>query len=594
MSRSSSASGSGSGMSRSSSAGPSVALARVWVDELVRCGLTDLCLAPGSRSAPLVMAAAADGRIRLHVRIDERSAAFLALGLARGSGRPAAMVCTSGTAAANVFPAVVEADRGRVPLIVLTADRPPELRHTAANQTIDQVKLYGDVVRWFCEVGVAEDDASAVRYWRSTVCRAWSEAVGVGAAPGPVHCNVAFREPLVPNVGTSFSHRLDGRDGGRPWTTVARRPRLPAGADVDEVADAVAATPRGVLVIGDGAGDGSALLDLAAAAGWPVLAEAHTGCRRGPNAVGSVDLLLRHETFAHSHRPELVLTVGRLGLSKALLGWMDDVPHVLVDPDGAHVDPRRSVDRIVAADPQLLAGEVVTRLPHTPARATTWLDDWLAADRRVMAAVAAVLDRAPGLTEPVVARELAAAMPDGAVCTVASSMPIRDLDTFMVPRAGVRFVANRGASGIDGFVSTAVGVALAHEGPAYALAGDLSLLHDQNGLLIAHGEPRPDLVIVVSNNDGGGIFSFLPQADHPDGFERVFGTPHGVDLGLVAAAARCGYRRAESRGSLRAHLDAAAADGGVQLVEVRTERTANRALHAELVAAAGAAIDGRR
>jgi 2-succinyl-5-enolpyruvyl-6-hydroxy-3-cyclohexene-1-carboxylate synthase len=570
----------------------SVASARVWIDELVRCGLTDLCLAPGSRSAPLAMAALADGRVRVHVRIDERSAAFLALGLARGSGRPVAVLCTSGTAAASFFPAVIEADRSRVPLIVLTADRPPELRHAAANQTIDQVKLYGDAVRWFCEVGVAEDLPSAVPYWRSTVCRAWSEASGVGAAPGPVHCNLAFREPLVPGRGDPFSQAMDGRPDGRAWTVAERRRRLPSEADVEQLADRVEDARRGALVVGDGGCVHDAVLALARSRGWPVLAEAHSGARRGSNAIQHVGLLLRDAGFAEGHRPDLVVTVGRVVLSKALMGWLADAPQVLVDPDGAHVDPTRSVERVIAADPELLGAALTERVGET-APDDAWLEEWLAADRAVAAAVDGVLDELDALTEPVVARDLAALLPDGAVCTVASSMPIRDLDAFMTPRDGVRFVANRGASGIDGFVSTAVGVALAHDGPAYALAGDLSLLHDQNGLLIAAGEPRPDLVLVVVNNDGGGIFSFLPQAEHPEGFERVFGTPHGVDLAHVAMAAGCGHRRAEDRVAFRSALEAAAGAGGIQIVEVRTDRVANRALHTRIVQAAHAALARR-
>jgi 2-succinyl-5-enolpyruvyl-6-hydroxy-3-cyclohexene-1-carboxylate synthase len=573
---------------------PTVAAARVWIDELARCGVRELCLAPGSRSAPLAMAALDDGRIRVHVRIDERSASFLALGLARGSGIPVALTCTSGTAAANFLPAVIEADRDRVPLIVLTADRPPELRHTAANQTIDQVKLYGMAVRWFCELGVPEDLPSSVGFWRSTAARAWAEATGVGGPAGPVHVNLAFREPLVHDSGPVLSHPLDGRDGGAPWVAAVRAARPPAHAAVAWLRTAVARARRPVLVVGGGAGDPEPLVRLAGLLDWPLVAEAHSGARQGEQAVPHHDLLLRHRPFAEGHRPDLAVVVGRVGLSKALLGWLAEAEEqVLVDRDGWWLDPGRSTSRMIAADPSLVAAALEAGESGADAR---WSHQWVQAGSRVADAVRRVLADAEGPNEPAVARDLAAALPGGAVLTVASSMPIRDLDTFMAPRSGIRLVANRGASGIDGFVSTAVGVALAHDGPAYALAGDLSLLHDQNGLLIPASEPRPDLVLVVANNDGGGIFSFLPQAEHLGGrdrgaFERAFGTPHGVDLSAVAYAAGCGHARVDEAAGLPRAVEKAAAAGGVQLVEVRTDRGTNRALHVRLAEAAVEALE---
>lgn len=592
------------------------ALATVLVDELVRHGLTDACLAPGSRSAPLAIALHADPRVRLHVRLDERSASFFALGLAKASQRPVAVACTSGTAAANFLPAVVEADASRVPLLVLTADRPPELRGTGANQTVDQVKLYGDAVRWYTEVAVPEDAPGVVVYWRSLASRMVAEARGsLGGAAGPVHCNLGFREPLLTSgsappavagrrgAAQGFREPLDGRPAGAPWTTVNARGTPPAAGDVRWLTERLQSTQRGLLAVGDTRSDPRPLLALAEAAAWPVLAEPQSGARAGSHTIAAYDLLLRDDRFAAEHRADLVVVVGRLGLSKTLLARLDaSVPQVLLDDGGGWLDPQRSLSRIVAADPGMLAAAVTGAL--TPRPASAWLASWQAADRAAREAVDAALDAEPVPSEPRVARDLTALAPDGAVLTVASSMPARDVNTFMAPRDGLRMLANRGASGIDGFCSTALGVAAAHDGPAFALAGDLSLLHDQNGLLpvpavapardggsaAAPSDPAPDLVLVVLNNDGGGIFSFLPQAQLPGAFEPLFGTPHGVDLRRLAAGLGVGHTLLERADDLSQVLAAARAGGGVQLVEVRTERAANRVLHERLAAVAAAAL----
>ena len=567
---------------------PSPVLAAVLVNELVRNGVTDACLAPGSRSAPIAMAMYTNDRIRLHVRHDERSAAFLALGIAKVSRRPVPVVCTSGSAAANFHPAVVEADTARIPLLLLTADRPPELRGTGANQTIDQIKLYGSAVRWFCEVGVAEHDL--VTYWRAVASRAVAEARGVtGGAAGPVHLNLPLREPLVALPGQAVDPALGARPDGGPWTVTGEGTRLPAPGDLAWLTEQVQATERGVLVVGDTDTDRRPLLALAQAAGWPVLAEPQSGARSGPAAITTYEQLLRDAPFAAAHDPDFVLVVGRLGLSTTLLSWLSpDVPQVLVDRDGAWVDPGRSVRRIIAADPAVMAAAVVDDLLDRPA--STWLASWRVADQAVAAAFDGVLDGQAQPSEPRTARDLAAVLPAGAVLTVASSMPVRDLAMFMRPRDGLRVLANRGASGIDGFVSTAMGVVQAHEGPAFALAGDLSLLHDQNGFLPSP-TGRPDLVIVVLNNDGGAIFSFLPQADVADGYETLFGTPHGIDFSALATLHGLGYTRLETAADLTDAVLGASATGGVQLVEVRTDRAANLELHRELGTAAASALE---
>jgi 2-succinyl-5-enolpyruvyl-6-hydroxy-3-cyclohexene-1-carboxylate synthase len=532
---------------------PAVTFARTLIDELVRHGLTDAVLAPGSRSAPLALALADDDRLRLHVRIDERSASFLALGLAKTARRPVAVLCTSGTAAANLHPAVAEAHAARVGLLVLTADRPPELRGTGANQTIDQLKLYGGAVRWFCEVGAPEPGAHV--YWRSLASRAWAEAAGLtGGPPGPVHLNLPLREPLVGEGAVE-----GGRPGGAPWTVVTR--------DVGTLAADVERVERGLVVLGDSDDDLTALADLGRAAGWPVIAEPSSNARHGEGIVSTAALLLGAGRFAAAHRPDLVLCAGRVGLSRHVLALLRDVPEVVrVDPHGGWLDPVRSTSRLLVADPAAAVAGIA------PQARTAWAGAWQDAERAGRAALDALLDADGTPTEPRTARDLAAALPDGALLLAGSSMPIRDLDLTMRPRTGLRVVANRGASGIDGLVSTAAGAALAHPGPACALLGDLTLLHDQNGL----GSLPANLVLVVVNNDGGGIFSLLEQAGTAQ-FERVFGTPHGLDLAKVAGAGGRTHTRVEQAADLGGALAS-----GAQIVEVRTDRAANAALHARM------------
>ncbi len=551
---------------------PSTALARVLVDELARCGLTEAVVAPGSRSTPLALALVGHPDIRVHVRIDERSASYLALGLARTSRRAVVLVCTSGTAAANFHPAVLEADQSRIPLLVLTADRPPELRGTGANQTIDQIALYGTAVRLFTEVGVPDPAPAAVEYWRSLTCRAW----GVAHAdhPGPVHLNLAFREPLVPDDsdGPDWPEPTRGREDGRAWLEQPTTPRQPVPMQLPDV-------ERGVIVCGDGDYDPIDYLALSAATGWPLLAEPTSNARRG-EAISSYRQLLASPEFVADHEPELVVSVGRPGLSRQLLAYLRRAPrHVVVGDPWSFDDPVRTATEVVPS--------VVT--PNQPTPNSDWSASWRRADAAARVAMDAVLDDDEALSEPRLARDLTRQLPNGSLLFAGSSMPIRDIDTTMETRCGARIIGNRGVSGIDGTVSTALGAALAHQsaggGRGFALLGDLALLHDQNGLVIGSGEDRPDLAIVVVNNDGGGIFSGLEQAGHPD-FERVFGTPHGVDMERVAAMADLPYTRLEWASDLPKTL----LGEGMCVVEVRTGRVDSAALRRRLQDAVNHAV----
>jgi 2-succinyl-5-enolpyruvyl-6-hydroxy-3-cyclohexene-1-carboxylate synthase len=580
--------------------GPGRRFALTLVDELARAGVTDACLAPGSRSAPLALALAEHPGIAVHVHLDERSAAFFALGAAKRSGRPVVVVCTSGTAAANLHPAVLEADHARTPLLVLTADRPPELRGTGANQATDQLKLYGPAVRWFCEVGVPSDDPAAGRYWRSLASRAWAEAAGPPA--GPVHLNLAFTDPLVPldpsqGPGSRLAgEAAEGRPDGAPWTAAPAGVRAAAPADVAALAEAVRASPRGLLVAGWGAELDPAAVDaFAAAGGWPVLADPLSGARRGPAAISTYDGLLRAPRFAAGHRPDLVVRVGGAPTSKALTAWLDaSVPQVLVDPAGGWLDPGRSASLRLTADPSALLAATAALLEGRGPRPAPapWLEAWLEAERLAREAIDGLLEEWAEPFEGRVARDLVAWMPDGGTLVVGSSMPVRDVDAFARPRDGLRLVANRGLSGIDGFVATALGVAAAGDEPVAALCGDLTLLHDASSLLGAAGRPR-GAVLVVCDNDGGGIFSFLPQARLPaELFEPLFGTRHGLDLAALAAAARVPSRVVEKAADLVPALDAALAGGGTRLVLVRGDRAANLARHQALTEAVAAAVGG--
>jgi 2-succinyl-5-enolpyruvyl-6-hydroxy-3-cyclohexene-1-carboxylate synthase len=597
---------------------PSTAFATVLVDELIRCGLREAVVAPGSRSAPLAMAihaasAAPASGLRLHVRIDERSASFLALGLAKASGRPVAVVCTSGTAAAHFQAAVIEADESGVPLIVLTADRPPELRGTGANQTIDQIKLYGDAVRWFCEAGVPENRPGQVQYWRSLACRAWSRADGNGAAyPGPVHLNLPLRDPLVPGLpevpGTGAAGQaaaadlagpqdwhepLDGRPDGQPWTRVARTLGMASNQPELELDW----TERGLVVVGDGAVDPAGAVRLAAEAGWPLLAEPSSGARQGPVALSAYEFLLDSAEFTSAHAPDVIVSAGRPGLTRGQLGLLrrGAARHVvLAQAPDRWLDPARTATDVAGRltlrrVPGPPAPPAPPAAPTAPAR-SAWLRSWVDADATATKAGDAVLAADGTFSEPMVARDLSAALAPDALLWVASSLPARDLDRHMLPRGDVRVLASRGASGIDGLVSAAIGAALAHQaaggGPAAALLGDLALLHDAPGLMLGPLEPRPDLCLVVVNNDGGGIFSTLEQAAFPAAFERVFGTPHGADLAALAAAAGLPYRRLDDASGLPAAL----AGRGVRLVEVRTDRADGAKLRAAITQACTAAI----
>lgn len=573
---------------------PSQALSTLLVDELVRGGVRDVVLSPGSRSAPLayaVLAAERAGLLRLHVRVDERSAGFLALGLARGSGLPVAVITTSGTAVANLHPAVLEAHHAGVPVLVLSADRPHELRGTGANQTTTQPGIFGGSTRWFADLPAPVERPGLGPFWRSTVCRALAAATGAtGGAPGPVHLNVALREPLVPAASdNSWVDDLDGRADGAPWVQAPVPPSTNRSLGVRPPTHdlALSEVARTLVVVGDTRDPalGERAAAWASERGHPLVAEPFGSAALRAQALPHGSLLLTATDWLDAHAPERVVVVGRPTLSRAV-GALLRRPGLVVEvvaedsqwPDPSHV--------ACAVHPPLalrLGG------PTVPEDDRGWGARWRAAAQQLANAVAA--QQFPWPSGLAAAKAVVDGLPDDAVLVLGPSNPVRDLDLAVAGPIADDVLANRGLAGIDGVVSTAVGISLTRApAPALALLGDLTFLHDRNGLLIGPDEVTPHLTLVVINDDGGGIFTTLePGAPEREAdFERVFGTPTATDLAALCRAHGIRYDLVESREAL---TDAVAEpQHGIRVVEVRVDRGTHRQAHADLRALAAATL----
>jgi 2-succinyl-5-enolpyruvyl-6-hydroxy-3-cyclohexene-1-carboxylate synthase len=572
------------------------ALASALVEELARCGVREAVICPGSRSTPLALALWREPGIAARVVVDERSAAFFALGAAQATRTPVAILSTSGTAAANFHPAVCEADESAVPLLVLTADRPPELRGIGAGQTIDQLKLYGDAVRWFCEVGSHDADDPGLLHYRAVACRAFWTAAG-DPRPGPVHLNLAWRDPLGPeprpgDVTATAALALEGRDHERPLTTVPPAPAPRAPELVEAVVARIGAAERGLIVAGrmPPPGAGAAIARLAAAAGLPILAEPTSQIRLGPHDRSLV--ISAYEPIARARpaalEPDLILRFGEMPTCKPLRQWLADLPEaaqLAVAPRGGWNEPTRIAGAIIRAEPGSLAEAVADELGDaTPPG--DWAGAWVAAAKAAEAAIAAELDGLDRPTEPGLQRALGRAYADGDLVYTASSMPIRDQEAFLPGGAAdVTFLANRGANGIDGLISSGIGAAAARGRPTWILTGDLGLFHDMNALASLHHADAPVRIVVI-NNDGGGIFEFLPQAAEldRDEFEALLGTPLGIEAERVAALHGVTYAVLERLDQL------SELPSGPVLAEVRTDRAENLALHRRLRELADAAV----
>ncbi|QLH83546.1 2-succinyl-5-enolpyruvyl-6-hydroxy-3-cyclohexene-1-carboxylic-acid synthase [Halosimplex pelagicum] len=566
---------------------------RTLVDELAKSGVTGAIVSPGSRSTPLTVALAEHDDIETFSVLDERSAAFFALGRGRRTGEPTALVCTSGTAAANYHPAVIEANQSRVPLLVLTADRPAELTDSGANQTVDQTKLYGDAVRWYKTLPEPAPEPRRLRSLRVAADRAVAETTG--ANPGPVHLNFPVAKPLEPteepgDVPDSLADEaplaVEGRDG--PFVRTATGRLEPDDAAMDEIAAALESAERGLVVAGPlnpGICDSEAVARLLDATGFPLLADPLSGLRYGPLAAdrpvfGGYDSYLDAPGWPD---PEVVLRTGASPTSKVLRQFLAeaDARQVVVDPAGDWPEAEFTATDYVEADPGAVASALAERVDTTPAADDGPEAAWRERFERAEAAHWSLVDEVAGSAaersafEGAVLAEVVASAPDPATVFVSNSMPVRDCDRFGRPRrADLSVLGNRGASGIDGIASTALGAGSATDDPLVVVTGDLAYYHDANGLLSV-ARCGVDATIVLINNDGGGIFHILPIEEFDPPFTEQFVTPHGLDFEHSADLYDLAFRRATGAEDFAAAYRESLDRDGTQVIEVRTDGEAS-------------------
>jgi 2-succinyl-5-enolpyruvyl-6-hydroxy-3-cyclohexene-1-carboxylate synthase len=584
-----------------------------FVDELARVGIRHVCIAPGSRSTPLALLIAEHPRLRVWMHLDERSAAFFALGMARMLGEPVAILCTSGSAAANFLPAVVEARSAGVPLLVLTADRPPELREVGAAQTIDQNRLYGSHAKWFADVTLPDATPDALRYARMLACRA--AAIARATPAGPVHLNFPFREPLVPVAGgapvdlsSADALAWRGRPDGAPWVQVPANVVALDTSWVERLATQLRAARRPLIICGPQYDTALAapLAALARTLGAPLLADPLSQVRWGAHDRSAVidryDAALRDDATAEALAPDLVLRFGAMPTSKPLLQFLQrhGAARLIVVSAGSWSDPTLLASEMIHADATPLCAQLLDAMSASDSHAVedAWFGAWRQMDDRAGAALERYTHSVDESFEGGALAAIAAALPNGGTLVVSSSMPVRDLDAFAAgDDRSLRVLANRGANGIDGVVSSALGAAAAVRkredggGPLVLAIGDIAFYHDMNGLVAAKRHAL-DVTVVVINNDGGGIFSFLPQAEQATHFEELFGTPHGLEFAPVAELYGACYHRVETVAALRSALEASMTRGGLNIVELRTERERNVELHRAAWAAVAGALRG--
>jgi len=550
------------------------------VDEWVRLGVAHAVVSPGSRSTPMAIALSSNSKIALHVFHDERSASFAAMGIGLQSGLPAVLLCTSGTAAAQFYAAVIEANYAHVPMLVCTADRPPELQGVGAPQTINQTNLYGNFVRKFIDVGVA-DDAKASK-WRTVARDSFSATVGVNR--GPCHVNFPFREPLV-----GVAEALPAADSHSP---VRMSADVATASERKKLSLALRAE-RGLIIAGNGIDQPRFILDLAAKLNWPVIADPRSNCRVAPESshgatvVTCADVMMRHQPIAESLKPTVVIRIGDPPVSKVVNQWLArcGAEQIAVTQQPTLIDP----DKIVTTHMVGSINELFMEMSRgTQARSESeWISEWKQCERKARTALDSQFLKSNQLTEPLSAVTVSESLEPGSNLVVSSSMPVRDLEWFAPARDGVRVFSNRGVNGIDGVVSTAVGVALSSKAPTALLIGDIAMLHDSNGLLNLN-QRDVQMKIIVVDNEGGGIFSFLPQAESLEGaqFEQLFGTPHSVDFESLAKTHGIPFAWATTTDELRRELG----NSGISIIGVRTDRKVNVADHNALYVAVAEAL----
>lgn len=568
-----------------------------FVDELVRCGVDQAVISPGSRSAPLAVLMAEHPGMNARLLIDERSAAFFALGMAKAQRKPVALVCSSGTAVANYLPAMVEAYQSRVPLLALTADRPHELREVGAPQTIDQLGVFGKFAKLFIEMAIPEDSPELLRYVRMVAARAAATAaIGPG---GPVHLNFPFREPLLPDLDVA-AFAAGSRAEQRSYTKVLAGSRNLEAHDTAKLAQELSGIQRGLIVCGphDDPSLAAAVTQLADCLQYPVLADPLSQVRCGIHPkqwiIDTYDSFLRNPAVAERLAPQVVIRLGAMPVSKALTLYLKNAPgcrQIVVDADCGWREPTLTAMDMLYADPVLFCREMSRHLtsdrPATAQR-TEWAEKWLYINR-VSKKKLAEPGRGEAMFEGRIFLELGQLLPDGAALFAGNSMPVRDMDSFLFcQERKLRIFANRGANGIDGIVSSALGVAVSEQ-PLVLVIGDLSFYHDLNGLLAAKLHALQATIILV-NNDGGGIFSFLPQAQLPRHFEEVFGTPVGLDFKAAVEMYQGKFTRVDCWETFRQAVQDSFITGGLQVIELITQRDVNVKLHREIWQAVSAEV----
>lgn len=556
-----------------------------FVDELTKMGVENVVVSPGSRSTPLAMLLNKHQDIKVWINIDERSAAFFALGMAKASKRPTALLCTSGTAAANYFPAIVEARLSRVPLIVLTSDRPHELRGVGAPQSIDQLKMYGENVKWFQEMPLPSGDASALRFSRTTARRAVTTS---SVQPsGPVHLNFPFKEPLVPDLlleNLWESGRMSSGDFSMTAGSIAV-----SDDQIKSLTQAIKTMKKGLIVVGPQVDDDLTdhIIRLAECCGFPILADPLSQLRTGEHdktwVMDCYDAFLREESFSETFKPDGVIRIGPMPVSKPFLLYLNKVQpnrYIVVDEGQGWREPTHLATDMVYADPCQLCQALLDELSDGPISNLGWGKAWMAVNQTARTEIEGYTSDGVWFEGQVISK-LLPLLPSEAALFVGNSMPIRDLDTFLLNQTpNIMTFANRGANGIDGVTSTALGVSTVTH-PLYLIIGDLSFFHDMNGLL-AGKLHQLNATIIVINNDGGGIFSFLPQAQEAEDFEQLFGTPTGLNIEAVADLYQATYEKVDSWEAYCAFIRKTQKNSGLRIIELQTNRTDNTAKHKEL------------
>ncbi|MDQ0216565.1 2-succinyl-5-enolpyruvyl-6-hydroxy-3-cyclohexene-1-carboxylate synthase [Oikeobacillus pervagus] len=553
-----------------------------FIDELVHDGVQDVVISPGSRSTPMALLMAEHPNMNVYIQIDERSAAFFALGMAKAKQKPVALLCTSGTAAANYFPAIVEAHYSRVPLIVLTADRPHELREVGAPQAINQIGLYGSHVKWFTDMALPEEDKRMIRYARTSAAR--SVQICTQSPKGPVHLNFPFREPLIPDYEGIFekiSQKIS------PITIDNGTYHL-SDQWFHQFAENLNGLKRGLIICGaiESNSFAKGIVQLANKLQFPILADPLSQLRSGTHdktmIVDSYDAFLRSEVIQAELEFDVVLRFGAMPVSKALLKFLRkhrDALHYVVDDGGGWRDPEHLVDEMITCDASDFCASLQSYLP-TPAKQNDWMKKWLMVNEKAKKVMTSIHEM-DDLDESKIFALLQDVLPEKSALFVGNSMPIRDIDSFfMVNDKEIKIMANRGANGIDGLVSSAIGAAV-YEKKLVLVLGDLSFFHDLNGLLAAKLN-KINLTILVVNNNGGGIFSYLPQSSHPKHFELLFGTPADLDFSHAAALYGGSYHKVVDWIDFHQAMKNANDHNGLSIIEIPTNREKNVVAHRQL------------